>query len=533
MEDTLRRSRIVIVTIFLAAVGALVPVMGMLWITWSLAVDDEQAALDAVAQRVLMRAQRSTGQARSAFAQLEGDDGIAPCSPAHIGRMRRIAFNTPAIEEIGYFEGGLLKCTSWGLTDTRVPLARTDFRTTDGIGVTLAVKPALQGGTTKLAFHSGSYDALLDPVRLIDVIAAPQVQMALTTRGGHLIAELNDPDAALISDIAAHRQASGQSDISYAVIRSANWTAVAISPRPEFFDTLRREQWMLLPIGVFIAGMIVAVVLWVSRQRLSFAAEIAAAIRNREFSVHYQPIIDLRSGGCVGAEALLRWQRHDGSWIGPDLFIPVAEHAGMIPALTTQVIEHIAADLGERLVAEPDLHIAINVAPELFTSEGILAQLERLTALGIRSGQIWLEATERSFLDDALGGDTITKAHAIGYRVAMDDFGTGYSSLAHLQKISFDALKIDKSFVDTIGVSSAKSAVISHIIELAKELGVDVVAEGVEQPVQADYLRERDVQFAQGWLFARALPAQDFLAYLDSHRPIQDQVVTVWPAPRR
>ena len=190
----------------------------------------------------------------------------------------------------------------------------------------------------------------------------------------------------------------------------------------------------------------------------------------------------------------------------------------MIGPLTELAIACIAADIGPQLASDSSVHIAINVPPELLASDAVFDWLDILTSgAGVNPWQIWLEATERSFVDDGMAHDAIARARAAGYRIAMDEFGTGYSSLGHLQKLAFDTLKIDKSFVDTIGVASTKSTVISHIIDLAQELEIAIVAEGVEREAQADYLRERGVQFAQGWLFARALPAPEFLKYLADH----------------
>ena len=492
----------------------MVPVLGMLWITWSLAVADEQADLKAVAERVLARAQRSKAQARAALTQL-ADSDAPPCSPMHIGRMRQIVFNTPSIEEVGYFDGGFLKCTSWGPVDGAIPASKPDFVSSDGLAVTLALHPALRGGATKLAFASGNYNVLVDPVRFVDVIAAPQVQFALVTKGGGEIASLNDPDPDAVRELARNPRTAMDEETSSTAAPSRDWIAIAIEPRPKIFGTLRREQLMLLPIAGFIAALIVSIVVWFSRRRLSFRAELADAIHNREFAVHYQPIVDLQTQACIGAEALLRWQRPDGTWIRPDLFVPVAEDTGMIRDLTEQVIDMVGRDLGALLSQDRFLHVAINLPADLFESDAILHSLSRMTDRhGIAPSQIWLEATERSFMDYAAVNDTVSKAHALGYRVAMDDFGTGYSSLGHLQRIAFDALKIDKSFVDTIGIVSAKSSVIDHIIELAKALEVQAIAEGVEQQAQADYLRAKGVQFAQGWLFSRPLPPGEFLAFV-------------------
>lgn len=198
----------------------------------------------------------------------------------------------------------------------------------------------------------------------------------------------------------------------------------------------------------------------------------------------------------MGAEALARWRRPDGSWVRPDLFITVAEDTGLIGDITALVIEHVGRDLGAMLARDPSLHVAINLAPDDLKTDVVLNRLNALIANhAIAPAQVWLEVTERGFMDYDSARDIIAEARAKGYRLSIDDFGTGYSSLTHLQQITFDALKIDKSFVDTIGVPSAKSAVIFHIIEMAKALGVSIIAEGVEHQAQADYLRANGVGF--------------------------------------
>lgn len=218
----------------------------MLWITWALAIADEQADLKAVVVRVLARAERSKAQARAALTQL-ADSDAQPCSAVHIGRMRQIVFNTPSIEEVGYFNGGLLKCTSWGPVNGVIPASKPDFVSSEGLAITLALRPALRGGATKLAFASGNYNVLVDPVRFVDVIAPPQVQLALATRGGRQIASVNDPDPDAVRDLARNPRTAMDEETSSAVAPSRDWTAIAIEPRPKIFGTLRHEQLMLLP----------------------------------------------------------------------------------------------------------------------------------------------------------------------------------------------------------------------------------------------------------------------------------------------
>lgn len=513
-EANLRRFRIIAIASLLALVGAVVPIAAMLWITWSLAVSDEKALLTTTAERVLTRANRATGDAQRTFEAL-ADTRLAPCSPAHINQMRQLVFNTRSVEEIGYFDNGRLACTSWGVIEKPIFFRPPDFTTSKGLGVTLNVHPALPGGSAKLAFSAGNYNVLIDPIRFIDVVAEPQVFMGLTMADGRFIARSNEAPDELIESLARTPRVGVDEEFAFSAVRVADWTAIALERRPGFFSSLRREQLILLPIGLFIAGLIVSMVVWQSRQRLSLRSEIATAIRNREFEMHYQPIIDVATGHCVGAEALVRWRRPDGSWVRPDLFIPVAEDTGLIGDITAIVIEHVGRDLGTVLARNPSLHVAINLAPADLKTDIVLTRLDALISRhAIAPAQVWLEVTERGFIDYGAASDIIAEARAKGYRLSIDDFGTGYSSLTHLQQITFDALKIDKSFVDTIGVPSAKSAVIFHIIEMAKALGVSIIAEGVEHQVQADYLRANGVGLAQGWLYARALPPEEFVSYL-------------------
>lgn len=172
------------------------------------------------------------------------------------------------------------------------------------------------------------------------------------------------------------------------------------------------------------------------------------------------------------------------------------------------------SDLNSLLVADRSLHIAINLSAADVGTERVLPVIARaLQHTGIQPRQIWLEATERGFVDIEAARSTLTRARELGHAVAIDDFGTGYSSLFYLEGLPLDALKIDKSFINTISTNSATSSVTPHIIEMAKTLKLKIVAEGVEMQAQADYLLERDVDYGQGWLFARPMPAADFIAY--------------------
>ncbi|WP_426434293.1 EAL domain-containing protein [Bradyrhizobium genosp. P] len=509
----MRRSRIIAIAILLGAFGAAMPIAAVAYVSWTLAVEAEQQRLSTFANRAITRANRSLNEISGALRTMVEFRG-EPCSPDHIAEMRRLAMDTPTVEEIGYFERGQLKCTSWGRTEGEVPYQRGDYTTDNGIEVTIRMRPLVTKAKPLMALQYQSYNALVDPLRFVDVIVDPGMQLAIASDDGALISALNSPDPRLLRTILDQRRNGMNERELFAVSRANGWMAIAIAPRDGLLPNLRREQLMLLPIGACLALFIVGIVIWFSHRRLSPRGELEIAIQNREFVVHYQPIVELRTGRCIGGEALVRWRRPDGSLVRPDLFIPLAEDTGLIMPITDQVIGIVVADLNKHFLAYRSLHVAINISAADIKTGRILPVITRaLERTGIEPQQIWLEATERGFMDIDSARATITLARQLGHAVAIDDFGTGYSSLQYLQGLPLDALKIDKSFVDSIGKNTATSSVISHIIDMAKTLNLQIIAEGVETEVQASFLRVHQVEFAQGWLFSKALALPDFVTF--------------------
>lgn len=508
-----RRWRVIAVGIVLALLGAALPIAAMAWTSWRVAVQKELDILDLVAQRALARAGNTFKEAQGALEAIEAAH-LPACSDQHIAQMRIVTINVPSIEEIGYFENDVIKCTSWGGTTGTISKSHVDYVTPEGIEVTLRIEPAVSHGDRMTSLHLGHHNALVAPSRFVDIMLRDGMALALLNDQEQVISTQNQPDADIVVALAT-RASRGINDASlYSVVKDGGLTAVVLEPRAAIREKLARELIVLLPIGVFIASFIVGIIVWMSRKRLSPQAELEIAVRKREFVVHYQPIIDLKTHICVGAEALVRWRRPDGTLVRPDLFIPLAEETGLIEPITDQVVEAIIADIGSILVADRTLHIAVNLCAEDVKTGRILEFIEqRLKPAGIRKQQIWLEATERGFIDIDAARITLDRARKAGHSVAIDDFGTGYSSLQYLQGLPLDALKIDKSFVDTIGRNTATSTVTLHIIGMARELGLFSVAEGIETEEQAAYLREHGVDFGQGWLFSRPLPAEKFIAF--------------------
>ncbi len=249
------------------------------------------------------------------------------------------------------------------------------------------------------------------------------------------------------------------------------------------------------------------------RERRKLERELDDAISGGQLRLHLQPVVDPQDGRITGAEALVRWQHPQRGLLGPDAFIGVAEESGQIAELGRWVLDTACAQLSAwQAAGRRGLSLSINVSALQLRDAGfpalVAAAVERH---GLRRDVLELELTESTLLAD---GDATERAIATlrdaGVRLAVDDFGTGYSSLAALKLLRPDRLKIDRSFVRDLPASADDSALVQAMFGMARALDIEVVAEGVETPVQRDWLQQCGPHLQQGWLWARALTAEDF-----------------------
>nr|WP_205390048.1 EAL domain-containing protein [Xanthomonas citri] len=499
----------------LVLLSATLPIGLSYYLAWRLALAREEGRLSQLAALSIRRTETAFDEAHGILLSMAASR-LPPCSPAHLAQMRALVLTSHYIVELGRFQQGRLSCTSWGQLRNTIPQRTADFVVKRGISVTTRLLPLANPQRPLMALQLGEYNVLINPDTLADINIPPGLQLAIGTPDGQILSSTGTAAEHLLIDPTAKREPGDLmlSQVLFGRDRRGDWSAVVTEPVAYLRGPLAAARWQLVPVGIAMALLLVGAVLWVSRRRLSPLARLGIAVQRGEFIVHYQPIIALDSGACVGAEALVRWQQPDGVLVPPDAFIPLAEQSGLILPITDLVVAEVLRELGPTLAADPALHVAINVSADDIKSgrvQGVLAQALRGT--GVDSGQLWVEATERSLMDIDAARTTITHLRGAGHTVSIDDFGTGYSSLQYLQGLPLDALKIDKSFVDTIGTHSATSAVTAHIIEMAKTLRLRTIAEGVERQEQLDYLRAHGVDLAQGWLFSRALPATGFIAY--------------------
>jgi len=250
-----------------------------------------------------------------------------------------------------------------------------------------------------------------------------------------------------------------------------------------------------------------------AQERLDLHGRLRRAVEREEFVLHYQPLVDLKSGLIVGGEALVRWQNPDQGLVAPGQFIPAAEHSGLIVPLGEWVLQEACRELAYWHVQGcPHLSLSVNISSIQFRRGDVEETVRRvLAASGATPSALELELTESILIDGAEQVlATITRLHALGVRLAIDDFGTGYSSLAYLKRFAVDKLKIDQSFVRDIVTDQDDAAIVRAVIQMARSLGLKVLAEGVESEAVAVELRAMDCDLVQGYHFGRPMPAVEF-----------------------
>jgi diguanylate cyclase (GGDEF)-like protein/PAS domain S-box-containing protein len=265
-------------------------------------------------------------------------------------------------------------------------------------------------------------------------------------------------------------------------------------------------------------------------RRLETERELRQALDRDELALHYQPVVCLGTGEITGLEALVRWQHPDRGLLDPKEFVPIAEDSGLIEPVGRWVQEAACRQALAWHELRPDarpLDISVNLSARQVAHRD-LPQIvsEILARTGLDPIHLRLEITESVLVEEsATATKTLEALSELGVRLVLDDFGTGYSSLAYLNRFPFDALKIDRSFVEALGIEQERTAIIEAIIGMARALSLDVIAEGVENEVQLSELRRLNCDYAQGHLFSRALPPQQVSRMLDEGLPSYSEIL--------
>jgi EAL domain-containing protein (putative c-di-GMP-specific phosphodiesterase class I) len=247
-----------------------------------------------------------------------------------------------------------------------------------------------------------------------------------------------------------------------------------------------------------------------AKTRLVLEQALRVAVEDDEFSLHYQPQIDLVSGRVVGFEALLRWRHDEIGNVAPSTFVPMLEETGLIIPMGQWVFSTGCRQrqLWSDMLPE-QCSVSVNLSPRQFTDKNLVSQIRRVLEINnLPPYQLEIELTEGMLMLDTEYTHGVLRAlKDMGLKLSIDDFGTGYSSLAYLKQFSLDSLKIDKQFIDNLTISKKDAAIATSIIQLAHNLGLQVIAEGVETAEQVTVLQDLGCDVVQGFYFGRPIPA--------------------------
>lgn len=504
-----------------AVLSAAILMAGSLFVAMHQVEQSESEEMNAQGERFLARLEQLFGQLRESLDDLEAQP-LRGCDDEMIATLQQVSFNYRFVYEAAYIDASRL-CSnrprqeglsrlrppdirgptySYWLNTTTEPdenraalmLGRGNFRVATSRGHLTDMVDLSPGSSLLVVLDHGT--------RAIPVLGAAQVWPPTESWPPKSRDALQVTQTRLI-----YRMPTDNPE----------YQLVLITPRTGMH--VPAVWWWLLPASLVLGIIVGFLVFLLVRQRQSLDAELHGAIRRGELQVLYQPIFDLDSRNCVGAEALLRWRRPDGSLTSPDLFIPMAENTGQIRQMTDFVLQRLLEQLGQLLRANPQLYISVNLAACDVMVPRIGQVMARLLSLHrVAAKQIAFEVTERGLIDVVVARENLQALRDVGHQVLIDDFGTGYCSLAYLQTLPVDCLKIDKAFIDALGHDAASSGVAPHIIHMAQALQLRVIAEGIEHEAQAAFLSSEGVKFGQGWLFAHALSAVQFIELITRGR---------------
>lgn len=275
-----------------------------------------------------------------------------------------------------------------------------------------------------------------------------------------------------------------------------------------------RASLIIYPLLGLLAGCLVY---WLAGRSTSPSQELRRALDQREFIPYLQPVVTGDDAHWSGCEVLMRWQHPRQGLISPDRFIPLAEDSGLIVPMTRLLMEQVREQFAGRVHSLPrGFHFGFNISASHCKDMSLLEDCrDFINAFRENPIKLVLELTERELIvADETTDRLFAELHQLGVFIAIDDFGTGHSSLTYLQQFQVDFLKIDQSFVGMIGSDALSSHIVENVIDLATRLGLLLVAEGVENEVQAAYLRARQVNFLQGYLYGRPMPMKEFAGLL-------------------
>lgn len=500
------RARRLSTSLGVAALPLLLGIPLMSWQAATLLADRAQkSALDAQAQLELVL--DNAAQAANAVIELSG----RPCAEVE-PQLRHQVTASPFARSVNLVHNGVIYCTSlMGPYDTaEQPAAYSDGRLRLMAGNTVTPERAV------LVYRQTD-----DSDGVLIGIDGQHLNNLLQVNGQDVPLQLSVGANWMTADGVVSKAAIAQyTDYPFSTV-SSRYPFKLLASYPSgvslrYMRTHYLPQFLLFMVLGALAG---AATYRFSLRSASPSGELQRALEAGEFIPYYQPLVDTRNGRWDGVEVLMRWQHPSEGLVPPDQFIPLAERLGLIVPMTSALMNQVRDDLAGHAEQLPaGFHIGINITAAHCQSLHLLEECrEFLSAFPSGHVQLVLELTERQMITStAVTEQLFADLRELGVRIAIDDFGTGHSSLAYLREFRVDYLKIDRSFVSMIGSDALSRHILDNILDLAVRLELGLVAEGVETAEQSDYLSQHGVQFLQGYLFARPMPAHALFKALET-----------------
>jgi EAL domain-containing protein (putative c-di-GMP-specific phosphodiesterase class I) len=495
----------------IAAILAFVPVMGVDWLLDNYVRVREraqlQASLEAVSQRIETGAYEAIASLRQILA-----DSPSLCTPTFVANAQRALQASLHLKQVVVENAdGVQYCDAFGSQVAFSPLSTSiaipGHIETISVG-TMGDLPAPVLKVTQ-AFGTARLVSVFVPIISSDSKGLlgrfkPTSMVRISLTNGTPVMVAGDPSAfdrgaaeyLSSSVIAGELPVKIEAAVPFAVVR-ADYTDLDVS---------------FTVIACIMSGAFLILALQYVRRSKLPAFDLERAIASGELKPYYQPVINLKTGRLAGCEVLCRWEKRNGELVMPGAFIEYAEITGLAIPMTLSLMQQVRNDLGDLCLDMPDLKISINLFEGHFRDSTIVEDVQAIFGgSSVAFRQLVFEITERRPLGNSAAAKAVIAGfHALGVRLAMDDVGTGHSNLAYMQTLGVDVIKIDRVFVDMIKSDTQTVAVLDGLISMCRDLGTEIVAEGVETEVQALYLRSRGVVMAQGFLFAPALKATAF-----------------------
>ncbi|GKX46491.1 EAL domain-containing protein [Pectobacterium carotovorum] len=445
------------------------------------------------------------------------------CDNPHLDLLRKIAYDNDYIQDVVYIDGNRPRCSSMLSEINTMFLPEPDFHYKDVYDIWYKIESPLNKNKPMIYVGATRHLVVLNPRSFLDVPSySYNIQYALLEKNkqdgrvilsdlmsGNIYSRLtaggNNPDRFYIDD-------------KYYVLKplpDSDLALVVRADKPASFSFYLTIFFSALPIFMLISLMLSEII---SRKSLTIQSPryvLNQALRQKEFELHYQPIIKLDTAQVVGCEALIRWRHSDGHLITPDSFIPMIRQVGLMKALTLFIINEALQTASVLKKSYPDMFVSINLEAAEFEDMSVFNYLvEQVAVYELKGANVNVELTESSMIEPQKAAPMVELYQQQGIDVAIDDFGTGYSGLSYLERVKANKLKIDKSFVGNISDHSPTDIVLSHIVSMAHCLNLHIVAEGIEAPAQEAYLKSLGVAYAQGWLYSKALTQEALITFL-------------------